>query len=111
MGKAYVIEMKAVEKAVSAETAAKNAMRQIIDRGYADSYVNPPILMSLAVAQDTRNIAACVFVKDGRADKLEFPVPLKKALKRQVDDKFDIKDVNSLSAVTQEKRMARAPRP
>jgi hypothetical protein len=115
MGKTYVIEIKFVEKSSSAGTAAKNAMGQIIDLGYAGPHANPPILMALAVAQDTRNVAACVFVKDGRADKLELPVHLKKELneqlKRQIDDKFDITDANSLSAVTQEKKTARAPRP
>jgi hypothetical protein len=81
MGKAYVIEMKAIEKAVSAGTAAKNAMRQIIDRGNADSYANPPIIISLAVALDTKNIVSCVLVKDGRAEKLDFGVPKKQIIK------------------------------
>jgi hypothetical protein len=56
---AYVIGMKVIEKASSSETAAQNAIQQIIDLGYADRYVNKPILMPLVVAEDTRNMAAC----------------------------------------------------
>jgi hypothetical protein len=83
-GLTYVIEMKVVEKASSAGTAAQKAMRQIFDHGYAAPYVSPPILMSLVVAEDTRNIAACVFVKDRLTERLEFGVPLKKPSKRTV---------------------------
>jgi hypothetical protein len=39
--------------------------------------------MSLAVAEDTRNIAACAFVKEGQADRLELGVPLKRTAKRK----------------------------
>jgi hypothetical protein len=75
-GKTYVIEMKVVDKASEAESAAKRGMKQIVDTGYADSY-DDPILMSLAVAEDIRNIAACVFVKNGRRGRLELGTPSK----------------------------------
>jgi hypothetical protein len=83
-GLTYVIEMKVVGKASKAETAAQNALRQIVDLGYAEPYGNPAILMSLAVAEDTRNIAACAFVKEGKTDRLEFGVPSRRTAKRTV---------------------------
>ncbi|MDR1111531.1 MAG: PD-(D/E)XK nuclease domain-containing protein, partial [Deltaproteobacteria bacterium] len=109
-GLAYVIEMKVVGKASQAGTAAQNAMRQIVDLGYA----SPPILMSLVVAEDTRNIAACVFARDGRPEKIEFGVPSKKPsdgqLKKQTKKKTDKTDKNKLPAVSREKKTTR-PRP
>ncbi|MDR1110492.1 MAG: ATP-binding protein [Deltaproteobacteria bacterium] len=83
-GKTYVIEMKVVGKASEAESAAKRGMKQIIGTGYADSY-DDPILLSLAVAEDTRNVAACVFVKEGRRGRIELGVPSKKQYKEQSD--------------------------
>ncbi|MDR1110796.1 MAG: PD-(D/E)XK nuclease domain-containing protein, partial [Deltaproteobacteria bacterium] len=104
-GLAYVIEMKVVEKASSAGTAAQNAIRQIVELGYAGRFVGPLILMSLVVAGDTRNIAACVFVKDGRAERLEFGGSLKKLSDKQpTKEKFDKKGQNKLPAVSQAKK-------
>jgi hypothetical protein len=89
MGLTYVIEMKVVGKASQAETAAQDAMRQIVDHGYAAPYVNPRILMSLVVAEDTRNIAACVFVKDRLAHRLDLGVPSKKLLNGQLAEQMN----------------------
>jgi hypothetical protein len=104
-GLTYVIEMKVVGKASQAETAAQNALRQIVDLGYAEPYGNPTILMSLAVAEDTRNIAACAFVKGGQAERLEFGVPSKKP-KKTMKDKTNQSD---LSAVSQAKKTKKGP--
>jgi hypothetical protein len=86
-GKTYVIEMKVVGKASSAATAAKNGLCQILDAGYADPEIDP-ILLSLAVAEDTRNIAACVFVKDKSAEWFETKDPLKEQLKEQLNQRL-----------------------
>ncbi|MDR1110933.1 MAG: ATP-binding protein [Deltaproteobacteria bacterium] len=69
--KIYVIETKVVEKASLAEAAAKNGIKQIMDIGYAKPYKNP-ILVSLAVAQDLRNVAACCFIKEGKTENINF---------------------------------------
>jgi hypothetical protein len=116
MGMTYVIEMKVVGKASQAETAAQDAMRQIIDHGYAAPYVNPRILMSLVVAEDTRNIAACVvFVKDRLAGRLDLGVPSKKLLNgqlaEQMNEQSDNNDENMLLDVSLEKKTIRGPRP
>ncbi|MDR1111532.1 MAG: ATP-binding protein [Deltaproteobacteria bacterium] len=103
-GLTYVIEMKVVEKAAYAETASQNALRQIVDLGYADSY-DDPIILSLAVAEDTRNIAACAFVKGGRAGKIEFGVPSKKLLNGQSQEQIEGKlDKNKLSDASRLKK-------
>ncbi|MDR1109967.1 MAG: PD-(D/E)XK nuclease domain-containing protein, partial [Deltaproteobacteria bacterium] len=111
---AFVIEMKVVGKASQAGTAAQNAMRQIVDLGYAASHASPPILMSLVVAEDTRNIAACVFARDGRAEKIEFCVPSKKPLdgqsEKQIKKNNDKTGKNKLTSVSREKKTTR-PRP
>jgi hypothetical protein len=71
--------------------------------------------MSLAVAEDTRNIAACVFVKDGQAERLEFGVPLKKPsnkhLNEQIKDNFNKKNKNKPTDLSQLKKTMKVPRP
>ncbi|MDR1309705.1 MAG: PD-(D/E)XK nuclease domain-containing protein, partial [Deltaproteobacteria bacterium] len=114
-GLAYVIEMKVVGKSSQAGTAARSAIQQIIEIGYAGRYASPPILMSLVVAEDARNIAACVFAREGQAERLEFGVPLKKQsnkhLKEKIKDNFDKNSKNKPIAVSQLKKNMKGPRP
>jgi hypothetical protein len=64
--------------------------------------------MSLVVSEDTRNIAACVFVKEGQADRLEFGVPLKKP-KKAMKKKTDKTNQSELPAVSQAKKTKKGP--
>ncbi|MDR1109594.1 MAG: ATP-binding protein, partial [Deltaproteobacteria bacterium] len=113
-GLAYVIEMKVVGKSSQAGTAAQSAMRQIVELGYAGRYASPPILMSLAVAEDTRNVAACVFFKDGMTERLEFGSPIKKLPKKgskgQMKEKSVKTDKSKLSDKSPKKTKG-GPRP
>jgi hypothetical protein len=67
--KRYVIELKVVEKFKEAETAAQNAIKQIVRKGYGALYCDP-VLIGLAISEEKRNISACVFVKNNKIDKL-----------------------------------------
>jgi hypothetical protein len=53
----YVMELKVVEKAKNAEAAAKTAMAQIMEKGYAEQFCDP-IILALAFSDEKRNIAA-----------------------------------------------------
>jgi hypothetical protein len=75
----YVIELKVVEKTSEATAAAKNGLSQIIENGYAQPFKNP-ILISVALSDETRNIAACFYVKDGEFRQLEMQDPIKAKL-------------------------------
>jgi hypothetical protein len=60
----FAIEMKTAENINGTLTAAKDGMRQIRDRGYGESFPNP-ILMSIAIDKERRNIGASVCEKNG----------------------------------------------
>jgi hypothetical protein len=66
----YVLELKAVEKAKDAEAAAEAALRQIMDKGYADVFTDP-IFLALAVSGDKRNITAGYLGQGQSYEKLE----------------------------------------
>jgi hypothetical protein len=68
--KIYVLEIKVAAKTGQAETAANVAMGQIREKGYGKPYPNP-ILIGLAISEETRNVAACFFERDKTAHQLE----------------------------------------
>jgi hypothetical protein len=69
-GKQYVIELKVAPKSSQADTAAINAIKQIIGKGY-DSPFRNPVLLGLCVSEEKRNIAGCVYVENNKAMRLE----------------------------------------
>jgi hypothetical protein len=69
-GRTYVFEIKTADNAAQAAQAAVIGMDQIRDRGYSEPYENP-ILVSLAVDKQRRNIGACIFEKDGEVSVID----------------------------------------
>ncbi|MDR1040660.1 MAG: ATP-binding protein [Deltaproteobacteria bacterium] len=72
----YVIEVKTTEDAQTGETKALAGMNQIHDRGYGKAFKNP-ILVSLAIGREERNIVGCRFEIDGTESTIEIHDPEK----------------------------------
>jgi hypothetical protein len=66
----YIIEFKTAQGARATMKAARAGMAQIRKRDYGGSHKNP-ILISMAVDLEIRNIGACVFVKNGETTTLD----------------------------------------
>jgi hypothetical protein len=64
-GLTYVIELKITKNAKGASKAARAGMEQIRQRGYGLAS-KTPILVSIAVGREERNIVGCLFERDGR---------------------------------------------
>jgi hypothetical protein len=67
----YVIELKMTENADGAYAAARAGMDQIGKRDYGEASERP-VLVSIAIGRQERNIVACLFEKDGRESAVEF---------------------------------------
>jgi hypothetical protein len=61
---AYIFELKTAENQEKGMEAALDGMAQIKEKGYGNQHKNP-ILISLAVDKQARNVGACVYEKDG----------------------------------------------
>ncbi|MDR1037605.1 MAG: PD-(D/E)XK nuclease domain-containing protein [Deltaproteobacteria bacterium] len=66
----YVIEIKMTKNSRGADHAVREGMNQIHTRGYGRSSDNP-ILVSLAIGREERNIVGCLFERDGQERKVE----------------------------------------
>jgi hypothetical protein len=66
----YVLELKTAEGASGTAEAAALGMDQIRERGYEDPY-DDPILVSLAVDKEKRNIGACIFERGGEVTVID----------------------------------------
>jgi hypothetical protein len=67
----YVLELKVTKNAKGAARAARAGMDQIHRRGYGGAS-ETPVLVSLAVGKEERNIVGCLFKKNGRETALKF---------------------------------------
>jgi hypothetical protein len=67
----YVIELKMAENADGADAAVRAGMDQIIKKDYGEASERP-VLVSIAIGREERNIVACLFEKDGRETAVEF---------------------------------------
>jgi hypothetical protein len=65
----YVFELKISENAKGAAAAARAGMDQIHRRGYGLAS-ETPVLVSLAIGKEERNIVGCIFERDGRETAL-----------------------------------------
>jgi hypothetical protein len=70
----YVIELKMSTDAQGAGAAARDGLRQIRATGDGLASENP-ILVSLAISKEDRNIAACLYEIDGREAEVEIRLP------------------------------------
>ncbi|MDR1086262.1 MAG: ATP-binding protein [Deltaproteobacteria bacterium] len=66
----YIIEMKIAKDSPAALKSAQAGLTQIRSRKYGGASKNP-ILISLAVDLEERNIGACIFVKNGQTYVLD----------------------------------------
>ena len=53
-----------------AYTAAKNAIKQIIDKGYGLPFTDP-VLVGLGISEERRKIDSCVYMENNKPFKLE----------------------------------------
>jgi hypothetical protein len=67
----YVIELKMAENADGADAAARAGMDQISKKDYGKASERP-VLVSIAIGREERNIVACLFEKDGHETAVEF---------------------------------------
>ncbi|MDR1315012.1 MAG: AAA family ATPase, partial [Deltaproteobacteria bacterium] len=67
----YVLELKITENAKGAARATRAGMDQIHRRGYGGAS-ETPVLVSLAVGKEERNIVGCIFERNGRETSLKF---------------------------------------
>jgi hypothetical protein len=65
----YVMELKIVKNAKGAARAARAGMDQIQRRGYGGAS-ETPVLVSLAIGKEERNIVGCLFKRSGRETSL-----------------------------------------
>ncbi|MDR1040223.1 MAG: ATP-binding protein [Deltaproteobacteria bacterium] len=70
----YVIELKMSEGAQDGEITALTGMKQILEKRYGRAFKNP-VLVSLAIGRDERNIVACRFDIDGVESTVEISDP------------------------------------
>jgi hypothetical protein len=68
--RAFVFEMKVAENSAAARAEAEGGVRQMLERAYGDSY-RDPILISLAVDMERRNIGHCIILDKGSRTCLE----------------------------------------
>jgi hypothetical protein len=68
--RAFVFEMKVAENPAAAKAEAEDGVRQMLERAYGDSY-RDPILISLAVDMERRNIGHCIILENGSRTCLE----------------------------------------
>ncbi|MDR1314135.1 MAG: PD-(D/E)XK nuclease domain-containing protein, partial [Deltaproteobacteria bacterium] len=66
----YVWELKISENAKGAAAAARAGMDQIHRRGYGQAS-DTPVLVSLAIGKEERNIVGCIFERNGRETALK----------------------------------------
>ncbi|MDR1314349.1 MAG: ATP-binding protein [Deltaproteobacteria bacterium] len=67
----YVIELKMSDNADGADAAVRAGMDQITKKDYGEASERP-VLVSIAIGREERNIVACLFEKDGRETAVEF---------------------------------------
>jgi hypothetical protein len=67
----YVIELKMSKNADGGDAAARAGMDQISKKDYGKASERP-VLVSIAIGREERNIVACLFEKDGRETSVEF---------------------------------------
>ncbi|MDR1312728.1 MAG: ATP-binding protein [Deltaproteobacteria bacterium] len=65
----YVLELKITKNAKSAARAARAGLDQIHLRGYGGAS-ETPVLVSLAIGNEERNIVGCIFERNGRETSL-----------------------------------------
>jgi hypothetical protein len=65
----YVIEIKMTKNSRGAAQAARTGIKQIHARGYGRAS-DHPILVSLAIGREERNIVGCLFERDGQVAKV-----------------------------------------
>jgi hypothetical protein len=68
--RAFVFEIKVAENSAAAIAEAEGGVRQMLERAYGDSY-RDPILISLAVDRERRNIGHCIILDKGSRTCLE----------------------------------------
>jgi hypothetical protein len=66
-----VMELKIKRSSERAVTAAKNAFQQIVKKKYAEPYERA-IKIGLAIDPTIKNIACCVYEKDGTLETLDY---------------------------------------
>jgi hypothetical protein len=66
----YVIEIKMTKNARGAAQAARAGMKQIHARGYGRAS-DRPVLVSLAIGREERNVVGCLFERDGQVTKVK----------------------------------------
>jgi hypothetical protein len=70
----YVIEVKMTDDTQGGEISALAGMSQIRERRYGRAFKNP-VLVSLAIGREERNIVACRFEVDGKESSVEIHDP------------------------------------
>jgi hypothetical protein len=70
-GTTYVIEMKVNRDSKPVIDAAKAGMEQIFNRFYADG-IKRPVIISLAIDSESRNIGACSYIQGGTGYEIEY---------------------------------------
>jgi hypothetical protein len=68
-GRALVIELKTAGNGAGAGAAAREGLRQILEKGYGDPFPGPT-LMSVAVDRRRRNIGCCIIQEKGEVTTL-----------------------------------------
>ncbi|MDR1040487.1 MAG: ATP-binding protein [Deltaproteobacteria bacterium] len=66
----YVIEIKMSEDAQGGEISAQVGMNQIVEKRYGRAFKNP-VLISLAIGREERNVVACRFEINGEKSIIE----------------------------------------
>jgi hypothetical protein len=69
----YVIGLKISENAGGAARAVREGMKQIRGRGYGRAS-GTPVLVSIAIGRAERNVAGCLYEKDGRETEVEIGI-------------------------------------
>jgi hypothetical protein len=70
VSRAFVFEIKVAENSAAARAEAEGGVRQMLEKAYGDSY-RDPILISLAVDMERRNIGHCIILENGARTHLE----------------------------------------
>ena len=79
-GQHYVMEIKVARKSSQAKTASREAIKQIIVKGYDRLFPNP-VLVGLGISEEMRNIDACVYGGNDKYKRLDMTKRLADALK------------------------------